>query len=146
RDDAEVAAASTQAPEQVRVLRGAGGHDAAVGGHDIRLEQVVGSEAALALEPPAAAAEGEAGDAGGGEAAAGDREAVLLGGRVELAPGQSGLGLDHARVGIDLYALHRRQVDHDAVVAGGIAGRGVAAASHGHGHGIRAREVDGGDH
>ena len=86
-DDAEVAAAAAQAPEQVGVLVVGRGHDAAVGGHDLGLDQVVAREAELALEPPAAAAEGEAGDAGAGHAPAGDGEPVLLGRGVELAPG-----------------------------------------------------------
>ena len=70
-----------------------------------RLSQV---KPELALEPAAAAAEREAGDAGVGNAPTGDRETVLLGRGVELAPVEPGLGACHARVGVDLDALHRR--------------------------------------
>ena len=48
-----------------------------------RLSQV---DAVHPLEPAAAAAEREAADAGVGDAAAGDRQPVLLGGRVEVGP------------------------------------------------------------
>ena len=41
RHDAEVAAAAAQCPEQVRVLLGAGGEEATVGGHDVGRDQVV---------------------------------------------------------------------------------------------------------
>ena len=63
-DDAEVAAAAPQTPEEVGVLVGRRGDDPAVGGDDLGLEQVVAHEAELALEPAAAAAEREARDPG----------------------------------------------------------------------------------
>ena len=63
-------------------------HDAPVGGDDLGLDQVVADEAELALEPAAAAAEREPGDAGGRHPPAGDGEAVLLRRGVELAPRQ----------------------------------------------------------
>ena len=72
-------------------------------------QQVVGREAALALEPAAAAAQREPGDPGGREAAAGDRQAVLLRRRVELAPGQARLRARRLRLGVDRRSLHRRR-------------------------------------
>ena len=71
--------------------------DAPVGGDDLGLDQVVAGEAELALEPAAAAAEREPGDARGRHPAAGDGETVLLRGRVELAPRRAALGVATAR-------------------------------------------------
>ena len=96
-DDAEVAAAAAEPPEQVGVLGGRRLHDRAVGGDHLGLDEVVAGEAELALEPAAAAAEREPGDAGVGHAPAGDREPVLLRGGVELAPVEAGLGAHRAR-------------------------------------------------
>ena len=47
-DDAEIAAAAAQRPEQVGVLLLAGGDEAAVGQHDVGLEQIVDGQAVLA--------------------------------------------------------------------------------------------------
>ena len=49
RDDPEVAAAAAQAPEQVGYLALARGHEAAVGGDNVRRDQVVAGKAVLAL-------------------------------------------------------------------------------------------------
>ena len=54
----------------------------AVGGHELDAEQVVGGQAVLGHQPAEAAAEGEAGDAGRGDGAAGHGQAVGAGGRV----------------------------------------------------------------
>ena len=50
-DDAEVAAAAAQRPEQVGVLVGGGADELAARGHELDGEHVVGREAVLALEP-----------------------------------------------------------------------------------------------
>ncbi len=55
--DAEVAAATAHAPEQVLVLRFARADDGAVGGYDVDRDQVVAGEAMLADKPAEAAAE-----------------------------------------------------------------------------------------
>ena len=67
-------------------------HHAAVGGHDLGLDEVVAHETELALEPAAAAAEREAGDTGRRHAATRAHEAVLLRRGIELAPREPGLG------------------------------------------------------
>ena len=91
-DDAKVAAAAAQAPEELRVLL-LRRHDlTAVGSHDLGRDQVVAGEAELALEPATAAAECETRDAGARDTAAGDGEAVLLRRGVELAPGEPAFG------------------------------------------------------
>ena len=48
--------------------------------------------------------------------------------------------------GIDADAVHRREVDHDAVVAGREAGDAVAPSAHGDREVVAAREADRGDH
>ena len=130
-DHAEVAAASAQAPEQVRVLVLARADDAAVGGHDGGGHQVVGGQAVHALEPAGARAEREPGHAGVRDAPAGHREPVRLRRGVELRPGEAGAGAHGARGQIDLDALHRPDVDDEAVVDDAVAGAGVAAGAYG---------------
>src|SRR6202043_1586306 len=49
---------------------------------------------------------------------------------VVFAPSQASLGPRGARLRIDPYALHRRQVDHQPALAHGVAGDVVAAAAH----------------
>jgi hypothetical protein len=143
-DDAEVAAASPEAPEEVRVLALAGAHEARVGRHHVRGHQVVAGQAEAAIEPADAAAEREARDAGGRDHAAGRRQAERLGLAVELAPRHAGPGPRGPVHRVDPDALHGRQVDHEATVAHGAAGDVVAAAPHGHEHVVLAREAHGG--
>ena len=145
-DHAEVAAAAADAPEEVRVLVLAGADHAAIGGDHLGRQEVVTREAALALEPAAAAAEHQAGDPGGGEAAAGDGEAVHLRRAVELAPGETGLGAAGLGVGVDIDALHQREVDNEAVVDRAVTGGGVPAGAHGDRQAVVAAVVHGGHH
>ena len=84
-DDAEVAAAAAQRPEEIGVLRLAGGDEAAVGQHHVGLEQVVDGQAELAGEVAEPAAEGDAADAGGGDDAAGGGQPEGVGGVVQIA-------------------------------------------------------------
>ena len=69
-----------------------------------------------ALDPAAAAAEREAGDARARHATAGDGEAVRGGRGVELAPREAALGAHRLRVGVDVDALQAAQVGADAAV------------------------------
>ena len=141
-DDAEIASAAAQAPEEVGVLRRARGEDLAVGGDHLGRAQVVAGQAVLAHQPADPAAQREAGDAGGRDQAPGSGESVLLGRRVELPPGDAALGGGGAAAHIHRDALHRREVDDDAVVAGREAGNAVAAAAHGDVEPLAAREAD----
>src|SRR5204862_3954244 len=143
---AEVAAAAANAPEEVRVLVLAGADHAAIGGDHRGRQEVVAREAALALEPATATAEQQAGDPGGGKAAARDGEAVHLRRAVELAPGETGLGAAGLGIRVDVDALHQREVDHEAVVDGAVAGGRVAAGAHGDRQAVVAAVVHGGDH
>ena len=77
---------------------------------------------------PDAAVQGQAGDAGRRDDAAGHREAEELRLAVDVAPGRAALGPHRLRRGIDVDAAHLREVDHEAAVVDGVAGDVVAAA------------------
>ena len=91
-DDAEVAAAAAQRPEQVRVLvQRTPGPCSPVGGHQLGGDQVVAGEAVLAPQPADAAAEREAGHPRLGDQAGRRREAVGLRRGVHLPPDRAAL-------------------------------------------------------
>src|ERR1700738_5581095 len=100
RDDAEIAAAAAQAPVEVSVLRLAGGDNATVGEHDLRLQQIVDGEAMLAGEVSGAAAKREAGDTGRRDNAGRHGEPVDMRGVVDIALRAAGTGANGARGGI----------------------------------------------
>ena len=130
-DDAEVPAAASQRPEQVGVIVGRRPDDLTVGGDHLGFHEVVDGESVLAHEPADAAAEGEAADAGVAHDAARGSQTVRLCLLVDISPQGTGLDEGGALNGIDRDGAHRREVDHDSVVAHGGAGDVVAAASHG---------------
>ena len=101
-DDAEVAAAAADRPEQVGVLVGARADALAAGQHELGLEQVVDRQAALAGQVAEAAAEGQAADAGRRDDPARRGEAVLVGGGVDLAPGAAAADADGPGLRVDL--------------------------------------------
>ena len=111
-DDAEVAAATAQTPEQVGVLVGRRRPprpSAVTTSASIRLSHVKPN---LRSSQPLPLPERETGDPGVGHPAAGDREAVLLGRGVELAPVETGLGAHGPRPPGRPDALHAAHVDH----------------------------------
>ena len=142
-DDTEVPAATTQPPEEIGVFRFAGAHLAAIRRDDIRGEQVVDGHAVLPAQPAEAAAERQAGHARGRVDAQRRREAVRLRGRVEVGEGAAGLDRRPAGIRVDLDVLHQREVDHEAVVADGIARDVVSASSDRDEQVVLARELDG---
>ncbi len=144
--DAEVPAAAAQSPEELRVLLGAGGEKAAVGGHDLRREEALAGDTVHPLEPAAAAAQREPPDARVGHATARHGQTVLLRGRVQLGPYGAALHARGSVVGIHLDGVHRTQVDHDPVVAGAVARSGVGAAAHADGEVVLARARERGGH
>ncbi len=68
-----------------------------------------------------------------------------MGGVVDVAPGAAAADPRGARHRIDADALHRREVDHEAALAGAKAGAVVAAAADGEQQAMVAGEADGGD-
>ena len=95
-DDAEVPAAAAQRPEQVGVGVFAGGHEGAVGEHDVGGQQVVHGEAEAAGQVADAAAERQAGHAGGPDEAGRGGHAERHGRVVDVTPGAAGIGADGA--------------------------------------------------
>jgi hypothetical protein len=145
-DHAEIAAAATQPPVQIRVLPGTGRDQAAVGQHHVGFEQVVHRQAALARQMADAAAEREAADACRADDAAGRGHAEGMRRMVNIAPGATAFDAHGARRGIDADALHRRQVDHQPLVAHPQSAGVVAAAADRQAQQLLAREVDAAHH
>ena len=138
---AEVAAAAADRPEEIGVLGGAGAAQAAVGGDDVGGEQVVDGHAELAADPAEAAAEGQAGDAGGRVDAGRQREAVRLGRGVDVGEERAGLDAGGALDGIDRDGAHLREVEQERVVGDGEAADLVAAAADRQDQAVVAGEV-----
>ncbi|HEY1206419.1 MAG TPA: hypothetical protein VGF05_17125 [Bryobacteraceae bacterium] len=101
------------------------------GGDHVGRDEVVAGEAVAAREVAEAAAQGQAGDTGGGDDAAGRGRAEGVGGVIEVAPGAAGFGARGLGARIDADAFHRREVEDQAVVARAEAGGSVAAAADG---------------
>ncbi len=130
-DDAEVPAAASQRPEEVGVVVGRRPHDVARRGDHLGLDEVVDGEPVLAHEPPDAAAQAEAADAGVAHDAARGGQTVGLCLVVDVAPQSPTLDEGRAVDEIDRDGAHRREVDDDPVVAHCGAGDVVASASYG---------------
>ena len=141
-DDAEVAAAAADRPEEVGMLVGAGAHLLAVGEHHVGGEQVVDREAGRTRQVAQAAPERDSPDAGGGDDPARRGQPMGLGGPVELAQGGAAADPCGACLRVDLHAVHRREVDHQPVLAGAQPGAVVATAAHRQRQVALARERD----
>ena len=107
RDDAEVAAAAAQPPQQVGVLGLARVDEPAVRGDDVGRREVVAGESELPHRPADAATECEPGDAGGRHQAARRREPVRLGLVVNVGPRGAAPDGRHASGRIDANLVHR---------------------------------------
>ena len=131
RDDAEVAAAAAQRPEQVGVLVGARrARSRAVGEDDVGRQQRVDRQAVVAHQPADAAAERQPADAGVRDLARRHREPVLLRGGVELAEQRAAADADDRAVaGRPSTRVQRAQVDAERAVAHRAAGDRVAAGA-----------------
>ena len=133
-DDAEVAAAAADGPEEIGMLGRAGVNRVAVREDEIGAEQVVDRHAVTPAEPPEAAAQRESGDAGVTDRASRRCEPERLRGFVEVRPARARFGSRGALHRIDLHGLHLSEVDHDAVVTRRLAGHVVTTAPHGNRH------------
>jgi len=123
----------------------AGSQHAAVGGDDLHGEEVVAGETPLAAKQAHATPQREAGHPGRRYLTTRGHQAVELRLCVHVAPvrARPDAGRSHRRV--DPNGLHRREVDHQAAVAEGVAGNVVAPAAHRQKEVVLAREVDRGD-
>ena len=130
-DDAEVATAALARPEQVLVLGLVGADLVPVGGHQLDGQEVVAAESVLTFQPPGAAPEGQPGDTGRGDPAAGRRQSELLRGRVEPGPGAPAPDAGPSRSGVDLDGPHGPDVDDHPIVVGGLPGHRVPTRTHG---------------
>jgi hypothetical protein len=128
---AEVAAAGTERPEQLRMGLVVGVQHLAVGGDQLGGQQVVDGQAVLADQVSDPAAKGEPADPNRAGVAEPSRQAVRGRGGGVLTAGQTGLGPGGAPLGIDVECLHVGAVEQDAAVAGAVAGEAVAAATDG---------------
>ena len=130
-DDAEVAAAAAQRPEQAGVLAGRGAQDLAVSGNDLRGQQAVDGQAEAAHQAADTTAEGEPGRAGVTHHAGRKDQAVLLSRAVDLAEQRPAADRGPLRLGVNPYVAELTQVDDEAVVADAVPGHRVPAAAHG---------------
>src|SRR4029453_991619 len=94
RHNAEISAATTQAPEQVRMLGVAPGQQLTIGGNHIGRKEGVAGKAIEAIEPAQAATQRKAGDARGRKQAPGGGQPEGLRLAVKVAPGEPRFGTD----------------------------------------------------
>jgi hypothetical protein len=140
-DHAEVSASASERPEQVGVLLLGSGDKAAVGEHDVPLDQIVHSEAVLAAKIAMAAAQRESGDAGGRDDP--ERHGLTEGvGRVIDVAGRAARARpDRLLLWVDPHALHCREVDDQAVVDAAETRTIVSATANGDGELIVPAEI-----
>jgi hypothetical protein len=144
-DDAEVAPAAAQRPEQVRVPVLVGRDQGAVGQHHVGGQQVVHGQAEAPGQVADAAAQGQPADAGGGDEAAGDGHPEGHGGVVDIRPQRPAVDPHGVRRRVHRRGAHRAQVDDQRVVGDGQPGGLVAAAAHREPEGVFTGEVHGRD-
>ena len=145
-DDAEVATAAAQRPEEIGVLRLARRDEGAIGQHDVGLEQIVDGQAELPGEVTESSAQGDAPHPGGGDNAGRRCQPESVGGVVQIAEQCAPLDTGGARLQIDPHPVHPGQVDHQPVVDEAETRPVVTAAADGHDDVVVAREVDRSDH
>ena len=129
-DDAEVAAAAAQAPEQVRVTGLVDMQPVAVGGDQLVRLHVVARQPEPAREPAHAAAERQPADAGVGDVARGRGQSMLHRGAIQRAEQRAALHPCATALGIDADAAHRSQVDHQPAVGDAQPEHAVPSAAH----------------
>jgi hypothetical protein len=105
-DDADVAAAAADRPEEVRAHVGAGGHDVPLGRDDLRREEVVNGQPVLADHIADAAAGRQPSHADRMGVAGGEGETERVGRSGEIAGSRARLDTRNARFRIDADPLH----------------------------------------
>ncbi len=119
--DAEISAATAQAPEQVHVFFVARSQEVSVGGDDFEGRHVVAGEPEAPAEPSEAATQREARGARVGIRAGRGRKPECRAFMIELTEQRAGFQVGAPRFGVDANALHLLQVDHEPAVTGGLA-------------------------
>ena len=130
-DDAEVATAATQGPEQVGLLGRTGVPDPTVRRNHLGADEMVDGEAAPSGQPPHSSAQREPADPGVADDPGRHRESVLLGGRVEVAEQRTALRASTSALRIDPDAVHPSEVDDQAALAHRVPREAVPSASDG---------------
>jgi hypothetical protein len=115
-DHPEVAAPSTQRPEEVLVLVSARPNLASVGEDDLGRDKVVDRHPVAAALVGHAATQRQPRDPGLGDDPARGGEAVGRGDVVDIGPGRAALYVDGAPRLADPDRSHGGEIDHDAVV------------------------------
>ncbi len=144
-DDAEVAAAAPQRPEELCVVVLVDAAQAPVGGDELDRGDAVGGEAELAGVPADAAAQRVAGDAHVGRGAVERGEAELGGAGHDVPPLGAAAHAGAAAPHVDLDALQGVGLDEDDVVHRAERLGVVAGPLGRHLHAVRAGELDDGD-
>ncbi len=111
---------------------GVGAAQRRIGGNHIGRQQVVDGQAELAGDPAEAAAQCQAGDAGGRVDAGRHGEAEFLRFAIDLPEGSAWLHPGAPTFWIDPHGGHGREIDHQPAIAHGASADVVAATAHGH--------------
>jgi hypothetical protein len=127
--DSEVAASTPKAPQKVRVLVCARRENAAIGRDHFRRHQVVATETVFVPQPANPTIQRQAGDTGMGDDPSRCCEAEGLGFAIDVAPRRAALDTRNPAVAINGDTVHLRNVDHQTVIANGVAGYAVAAGA-----------------
>ncbi len=146
RDDAEVAAAAPQSPEQILVLILAGRDEGPVGEHDVSRKQVVDAQATTPCQVSEPAAESQTPDSGRRHDAARRSKPERVRRVIDVAPRAAALDRRDPRRRVDLDPLHRGQIEDDAIVNRSEPGNVMPAAAYGKVRFVLARKVHDGDH
>ena len=144
-DDAEIAAAAFQRPQEVGIVGLARGDERAVREHDVGFDQVVDRQAELPGQISGPSAEGKSGDARRRHDAERNGEAESMRRVVDVARRAAGFDADCAAARVDANAFHRRKIDRQPVVDAAESRTVVAAAADRDWHRLLAAEVHGGD-
>ena len=145
-DDAKVAAATANGPEEIFILRGANRQVIAIGVHEVGGDDIVATEAVLTHEPADTAAERKPADAGGRDDAAGSGKRKLFAFAIECSPGGAALGECGLPAGFDLDLSHKGEVNHHGAVGDGLSGDAMAAAADRGGEAVFASKTNGLNH
>lgn len=132
-------------PEEVRVLLGGRADETSVGQHHFHRKQIVDREAALTRQMTEAAAEREAANAGRRDNARGDGQAERVRRVVHVAPQRAAARPHRPPLRVHADVPHRRQINHQTVVAHPESGRVVPASTDGHAQLVVAAEIHRGD-
>src|SRR5215217_5935 len=141
-DDAEVAAATAQRPEEIRVLRLARLHERRVGEDEVGFYEMVDGEAELAGQVTDAASERETADSRRAERARRHCKPVPVRRVIDVGEGASAADLHEPRLRIDPNPSLRRQVDYEPSLRYRESGPAMAAAPNRDLEALRAREGD----